>query len=660
MKKNFKKVVCVILVTVILMSACIFSNSKVYGAQRYIWNGIGGAKNEYEYNSDEVLDWYALFSTQKDLIPAFYIDDFDDGYACFYYDENGNKNEAGSVQAFRDGTINAADASTILALSLNKIGINYNEDGSLTEEAKEIEEEHPGSVVEDEAEYIQGREEEYQKKYINSMILSLVDGLKEDGININADDVTYRITLSRPAVEELNIPARTVEVNNDDKTVSTQYDELKTFMKENETIQKTYYPSGDRNIFYTTSLTLETKNNGTYKLALIKRAGENGGNDAWYFELVPDFHTKLTYESTPEGELDDSGTYVVTGMTDVTAIIESKNEEEIATVDGEAITTTPNSKGWYYIDANNKRKIAKVYKFSDYTGSASEEVKLVGKLTGREDTQSPSIRWKLIYKNEETDKFIEETDEFITKLTYQSEVAGKEENGTYYPQFTVNEDSNAKKDLDVTAIITSKTDEDIIKVVIGEVSEPLTDDNKSPETANKFGWYYPDVTNKKVIAKLYKFDVYDNVNDNGKVKETVKVIGAKGGESTEVPSIEWTFRRINKSQVENPNGTTTVTITYNLPVDKNSIPQGWEPVYDDDNVTIHAIKRVFAKGEKYDKDVIVSQNGNPNKKVTTHVKVGKDTADNLGPQAGVFSVIFVIAIAGVAVLSVIKYRRIKK
>ena len=454
----------------------------------------------------------------------------------------------------------------------------------------------------------------------------------------------------------MNLKSMELEINNKDKTIGTQYEQLKTFMTDNLTIKNEI--AEDYDVNYAGSIILQTKNNGTYRFAVTSSIDDEGYR-RYYYEIVPDFHTNLAYESEPSGTVDTNDTYVVNGNPDVTAIITSRNEEEILKVDGEEVSTTPTSKGWYYIDASNKRKVAKIYKYAEYNGTITEEVKLEGALTHREDTQKPSIRW--VYTPEEK--------KFETDLSYKSDVAGKEENGTYYPQYTINEDSNAKKDLDVTAIITSKTKEEIIKVVVGGKTAELTAENNSPSKANELGWYYPNVNNKTEIAKLYKFDVYDNVNDNGKVKEEVKVIGSLGGEDTETPKIEWTFRRINKTQVTNSDGSTTVTITYNLPVDKESIPDGWSPVYDDDKVTIHAITRVFPKGTKYDEDVTVAQNGNKDKTVTTHVTITaqegkkeetkKDKSDNLGPQAGAFSFVFAILIAGAVVVAITRYRKMK-
>ena len=103
------------------------------------------------------------------------------------------------------------------------------------------------------------------------------------------------------------------------------------------------------------------------------------------------------------------------------------------------------------------------------------------------------------------------------------------------------------------------------------------------------------------------------------VKETVKLTGAEGGEDTQEPSIKWTFRRVLVEEKENEDESVTVTITYNLPVDEDSIPDDWSPVYDEDGKTIHKIQKTIKKGEDYEKDVTVKQNGTDST-VTTPVK----------------------------------------
>ena len=240
--------------------------------------------------------------------------------------------------------------------------------------------------------------------------------------------------------------------------------------------------------------------------------------------------------------------------------------------------------------------------------------------------------------------------EFKTTLDYASEEKGKMDGDTYLPPYYENEEKNAKKDLDATAIIKSTTNEEIIKTNGVE----LTTDGK----ANSQGWYYPDVNDKRTIAKVYPFDKYDNTTDNGAVKETVKLTGAEGGEDSQSPSIRWTFRLINRDDKENADGSITVTLTYNLPVDPDSIPEGWTPVYDKDGKTIHAITKTIKKGENYDKDVTVKRNGPIDEKVTTHVKKEWEKLSPTLPQTGIFSVVLVVIVAGAAIFAITRYRKI--
>ena len=231
----------------------------------------------------------------------------------------------------------------------------------------------------------------------------------------------------------------------------------------------------------------------------------------------------------------------------------------------------------------------------------------------------------------------------------------KKETDPFLAPYYENEDKNAKKDTDVIVTIKSKTEEEIVETN----GVAIRNDGK----ANSEGWYYPDLKDKTVIAKKYLFDDYDNTTDNGKVSETVKLTGSKGGEDTQKPSIKWTFRRIDITETENKDGSITVAITYNLPVDEDSIPADWTPVYDEDGKTIHKIQRVIKKGEDYDKDVTVKQNGT-DATVTTHVKhiwpkTGKSEAPNLGPQAGESLIIAFAVIASIGIC-VLAYRKFKK
>lgn len=269
--------------------------------------------------------------------------------------------------------------------------------------------------------------------------------------------------------------------------------------------------------------------------------------------------------------------------------------------------------------------------------------------------------WKLVVATDDNFYLVKTEEipalgEFDTTLEYDvtvEDVKGKMDGNTFLPPYFDND--NNKKDSDAIAIIKSKTKE--------EIKSTNGVDLRNDEKPNSEGWYYPEVEDKTVIAKEYKFDEYDNTTYNGIVKETVKLTGSEGGEDTQAPSIKWTFRRKIKTEKENADGSVTVTIIYNLPVDPESIPDGWSPVYDSDGKTIHAIEKTIKKGEDYDKDVIVKQNGT-DATVTTPVSKKwpkeKSQADNLGPQAGTFTIVLAIVILGAIVFAITRYRKLNK
>lgn len=276
--------------------------------------------------------------------------------------------------------------------------------------------------------------------------------------------------------------------------------------------------------------------------------------------------------------------------------------------------------------------------------------------------------WKLVLGTDNNFYWLQTKEptkqEFKTTLEYDvtvEDVKGKMDGNTFLPPYFDND--NNKKDSDAIAIIKSKTKE--------EIKSTNGVDLRNDRKPNSEGWYYPEVEDKTVIAKEYKFDEYDNTTYNGIVNETVKLIGNDDGRDTQEVSIKWTFRRKTKTEKENEDGSVTVTITYNLPVDPESIPEGWNPVYDKDGKTIHAIEKTIKKGEDYDKDVTVKQNGTDatvttpvSKKWTKDEPVNytgkKDEADNLGPQAGAFTAVLAIVIVGTIVFAISRYRKMNK
>lgn len=248
-------------------------------------------------------------------------------------------------------------------------------------------------------------------------------------------------------------------------------------------------------------------------------------------------------------------------------------------------------------------------------------------------------RFYYVYRDD-----LEEKPDFATSLDYEcvegTEVKKKatsQEENPFLPYYTDND--NNKKDTDAIAYIRSKTDEKIVSVDGVEL--------KTDGRENEKGWYYPDTTNQKVVAKKYLFDTYNNKNDNGKVNEKVEVVGENGGKSQENPNIEWTFRRKIKEEDKKDDGSTVVTITYNLPIDESKVEDGWSMIRDDDGA-VRKITRTFKKNEGYDKDVVAYQNGT-GKEVKTPVKLTAPVISKTGETT--FFVIALIVIASVVVVT---------
>lgn len=236
-------------------------------------------------------------------------------------------------------------------------------------------------------------------------------------------------------------------------------------------------------------------------------------------------------------------------------------------------------------------------------------------------------------------------DRFKTELTYSAKNTdgtaseGKVVDGVYKPFYYENEVD--KVDATATATITAKNGEAIVSVKGDEVVAMKTDG-----TANSLGWYYPNTDNKAVIAKDYPLATYDNIKKFGKIKETVILIGKSGREDTQEPNIEWTFRIKKVDTTTNSDDSTTVVITYNLPVNVKSIPDGWSALYDSDGITCHKITKTIAAKEGYDKDVTVEQLRDDDKTVTatTHIKVAPKSHATTGESMAIVGVIVGIVV----------------
>lgn len=260
-----------------------------------------------------------------------------------------------------------------------------------------------------------------------------------------------------------------------------------------------------------------------------------------------------------------------------------------------------------------------------------------------------------------TDKNLDpvpDDNKFETELNYEAfigtkDVGGKTEDGTFMPSY---DETNIKEDADVTATISSKNKEEIVKVNDKEVT--VTPSKDQP-------WYYPNPEDKTKVAKQYPFDTYDNSTENGMVSEKVTLTSSDDKTSEQNVSIKWPFRIIDKTyDPETPTDDTTevtVTIETNLPMDPDKVPQGWTMVPNTDN---HKIRKTYKKGEKIDEDVTVYQNktGNSDK---THVKytwpgdkTDKSVSDKIISQTGEkVSLALIIAVLAIVAAIVINKKK---
>lgn len=283
--------------------------------------------------------------------------------------------------------------------------------------------------------------------------------------------------------------------------------------------------------------------------------------------------------------------------------------------------------------------------------------------------------WYMIKEDDSEDDL-----EFETELTYSAKVGTVDvgytmDNGTCLPKYDKN---NAKKDADVTAIISSKNDLPILTVDGEAVGADINH-------ANADGWYYTTADSKKEIAKLYKFADYDNLEDNGtvvydatkstnnyrgKVKVVLGTVVAQDEEleSTEYVSIQWPFRIIE--DVQDPKEITedttkvTRTVTTNLPIDKTKLPDGWAFTDTELGKSQHQVYKVYTreKGDITETPEFTKNGGNDT--VTIDVKVtwpdysGKKPSTL--PQTGAFTAVIVVIMIGFTGFAVNRYRKISK
>ena len=312
-------------------------------------------------------------------------------------------------------------------------------------------------------------------------------------------------------------------------------------------------------------------------------------------------------------------------------------------------------KDWQ-INPNNNCQITKTFLRND--GDISEAVTVVKKGGDESDSTNIKITWPA-------------EEQFDTKLDYSANIDGKEvggelKGGVYYPKY---DESNPKKDADVIATITTTTD--------GATIEKINDKDigESKDNPNEDGWYYTNANDKTAVSKVYPFDKYNNSKDNGIVEEVA--ISKKGSSekiSTQKVSVKWPFRIIDHTTKDNGDGSITETITTNLPMDPDKVPEGWTMVPGTDN---HQITRTKTKNDgNIDEIVDVYQNGTGDKASTESkytwpeenksVEEIKPSQENkqqkiVLPQTGESYVIaiFILLAVGMAVISRKKSRRNK-
>ena len=271
-------------------------------------------------------------------------------------------------------------------------------------------------------------------------------------------------------------------------------------------------------------------------------------------------------------------------------------------------------------------------------------------------TDGDGVLWYLVLA---TDKNIylvkaDEFKNFATTLNYTAKIDNNDVGGTTDKDGTFSPNYNSediKKDADVTATIKSTNGDDIVVV----------NNKKLDETgkANEDGWYYPDVNDKTTIVKIYPFERYNNSTDNGIVKESVELQNKNGDKSEQNVSITWPFRIIDKTYdpdvIDKNTNEVKVTITTNLPMDPNKVPDGWTIVPDTDN---HKITKTYKRGQDINEDVTVYQNGTGKTDSTTvTVKWNGETAPTILARTGESKLLIGIIAILIVVAVIIKIKR---
>ncbi len=266
--------------------------------------------------------------------------------------------------------------------------------------------------------------------------------------------------------------------------------------------------------------------------------------------------------------------------------------------------------------------------------------------------------WYLI-ETRESKNNSDESNDFKTEIDYTAiitetgkNVGGTKQGSTFLPGY---DKDDIKKDADVTAIIKSVDNKDIVKINGIVISE----------TPNSEGWYYPDVNNKKEIAKKYLFADYNNNDKNGIVEESGLVLTSNDDlTSKQSVSIKWPFRIIEftktPNEMTNSTKTVKVEITTNLPMDKDKLPEKWNFTTDDLGKSQHKIYREYVLTDgNINEDVVIKANGR-NDTDTKNVTINwKEKLPSKNAKTGESFIILgcAVAVIGIAIIS---YRKFKK
>lgn len=248
--------------------------------------------------------------------------------------------------------------------------------------------------------------------------------------------------------------------------------------------------------------------------------------------------------------------------------------------------------------------------------------------------------------------------EFTTQLSYEAYVGTTSVGGTGTSPFLPSFDKNTKeKDANVTATIKSNQS----GVTISSVSNNALKDDGTP---NDLGWFYIDKNDKTKIAKVYKFDDYNNETANGMItEENLVITGSNGLQDTKTVAIKWPFRIIKETQTPETIDKTTTSVRYeittNLPINPQKLPEGWEFTDDELGKSHHKIFIVRSKNYgDYIKDIELTANGRSDTVSTkVSIKFAGEELPKTHAKTGEVSLMALIFVSLGLVLVVIKLRK---